>query len=89
MALGASRARVLALILGQGVRLTALGLVVGLGIAIGVTRLMRTLLLDVSPTDIQTILAVVGLLTIVTIVASAIPAHRAARIELISAIRHE
>ena len=89
MALGASRSTVLALILGQGLGLTAWGLAAGIGIAIGVTRLMRTLLLDVSPTDVPTILVVVALLAIVTIVASAIPAYRATRIDLISAIRHE
>ena len=89
VALGASRADVLGLILGQGVRLAALGLAIGLAIAIPVTRLLRTMLLDVSPTDIPTILIVSALLAAVAVLASLIPAQRATRIDPITAIRHE
>jgi len=89
VALGASRADVLGLILGQGARLAAVGLAIGLVITIAVTRLLRTLLLDVSPTDIPTMLIVSALLAAVAVLASLIPAHRAARIDPITAIRHE
>ena len=89
VALGASRTDVLGLILGQGARLTALGLAIGLAITIAVTRLLRTLLLDVSPTDIPTLAVVSALLAAVAILASLIPAQRASRIDPIAAIRHE
>ena len=89
VALGASRGDVLGLILGQGARLTALGLAIGLAIAIAATRLLRTLLLDVSPTDIPTMALVSALLAGVAILASLIPAQRASRIDPIAAIRHE
>ncbi len=89
IALGASRSSVLGLILGQGLRLAACGLAAGVAITIGVTRLMRALLLDVSPTDAPTLIRVACLLALVSVVASLIPAHRATRIDPIVAIRHE
>ncbi len=89
VALGASRGNVLGLILGQGMRLAGLGLGIGLLIAFAVTRLLRNLLLDVSPTDIPTILVVSAMLAVVAIAASLIPAHRATRIDPILAIRHD
>jgi putative ABC transport system permease protein len=89
IALGASRGSVLNLILWQGLRLAGIGLAIGLAIAFAVTRLMRALLLDVSPTDVPTIAAVSALLTLVALAASFFPAHRAARIDPILAIRHE
>lgn len=89
MALGASRGDVLSLILKQGARLAMTGLVIGMAIALGVTRLMRSLLLDVSPSDAQTILGVSVLLMIVALLASFVPAHTATRIDPILSIRHE
>ncbi len=89
IALGASRADVLRLVLGQGMRLLAVGLAIGLGIALAVTRLMRTMLMDVSTTDVPTILMVSALLAAVAILASLIPAHRASTIDPIRAIRYE
>src|ERR1035437_9277717 len=55
MAVGASRPNVLGVILSQGACLTALGLAAGVVIAVAVTRFMRELLLDVSPTDVPTV----------------------------------
>jgi predicted permease len=89
VALGASRLNVLSMILGQGMRLAGIGLVTGLALAAIVTRFMRTLLLNVSPTDLPTIAAVSGVLALVALTASFIPAHRATRIDPILAIRHE
>jgi len=89
MALGASRGNVLGLVMMQGGRLAAAGLLIGVGITIGVTRMLRSLLLDVSPTDVPTIAGVSALLAVVAMLASLIPAYRATRIDPILAIRHE
>jgi predicted permease len=89
MALGASRGDILNLILGKGMRLAGVGLAIGILIALTVTRLMRALLMDVSPTDVATIAGVCGLLIVIAMLASFIPAHRASRIDPILAIRHE
>ena len=89
IALGASRGNVLRLVLGQGLQLTAIGLGIGLAIAIATTRLMRALLMDVSATDLATLLFVSALLTLVALLASFIPAQRATSIDPILAIRHD
>ncbi len=89
IALGSSRGAVLHLILGQGLRLAGVGLGIGLVISVAVTRLMRSLLMDVSPTDPATIFGVCALLLGVAVVASFLPAHRATAIDPLLAIRHE
>jgi predicted permease len=89
MALGASRPTVLGLILSQGARLAGIGLLCGIGVTLAVTRFMGALLLNVSPTDVPTILGVSALLSAVAILASMIPAYRATRIDPIRAIRHD
>jgi predicted permease len=89
VALGASRGDVLKLILSQGLWLTTMGLAIGLGIALMVTRLMRVMLLDVSPTDIPTLAGVSAMLAVVALAASFFPAYRATRIDPILAIRHD
>ncbi|HEY8259265.1 MAG TPA: ABC transporter permease, partial [Gemmatimonadales bacterium] len=89
LALGASRADVLRLILGRGILLTVLGLVIGLGIAFGVTRFLQSLLLGVSSTDALTFLAVALLLSAVVLVACFIPARRAMRVDPMQALRYE
>jgi ABC-type antimicrobial peptide transport system permease subunit len=88
MALGAARNDVLRLILGYGLRLAAIGLGIGLMVSIAVTRLMRSLLFGVSPTDPVIIAAVSAMLVIVTLASSLLPAYRAAKIDPILAIRH-
>lgn len=89
MALGASRADVLRMVLGHGLRLTGLGLAIGLVLAFGVTRFMQKLLFGVSPTDALTLLGVSGLLALVALTAAYLPARRATRIDPIVAIRYE
>jgi putative ABC transport system permease protein len=87
MALGARRASVLSLVLRQGARLAALGIGVGLAGAFAFTRLMRTLLFDTSVQDGFTFAVVAGGLFAVALLASLIPAHRAMRINPVSALR--
>jgi len=89
MALGAARSDVLGLILRYGLRLATIGLAIGLVVSIAVTRLMRSLLFGVSPTDPATILAVSIMLVVVALAASFLPAYRASRIDPILAIRQD
>jgi ABC-type antimicrobial peptide transport system permease subunit len=89
MALGAKRSDVLLLIFRHCARLTLLGVVIGAASAIGLTRLMRNLLYDVSPNDPGILIAVVALLVLVAMAACLIPARRAASIEPMRALRTE
>ncbi len=89
MALGATRGDVLRLILGQGFNLAAAGLAIGLGIAVGVTRLMGSLLFGVSATDVPTMLTVSLMMMGVILAASYFPARRAMRINPVSTMRYE
>jgi putative ABC transport system permease protein len=88
-ALGASRRDIMGLILRQGLRLTTLGVVVGIGGALLATRLLTTQLFGVSHVDPLTYLGVVVLLTLTSIVASALPAWRASRVDPVTALRSE
>jgi predicted permease len=89
LALGASRADVLRLILRRGILLTVLGLVIGLGMSFGVTRFLQSLLLGVSSTDVLTFVGVAVLLSGVVLVACFIPARRAMRVDPMQALRYE
>ena len=89
MALGARRSDVLRLVVFQGFRVTVLGLGVGLAASFAVTRLIATLLFDVSPTDVVTFTAVPLLLAAAALGASYLPALRATRIDPIVALRDE
>jgi putative ABC transport system permease protein len=89
LALGAGRGTVLRLILKDGLRVALLGLAVGLALAIPLSRLVRTLLFGVSPTDVASFTIASTLLLIVALIASFIPALRATRIDPIRAIRYE
>src|SRR2546425_3363769 len=89
IALGAQRRDVLRLVLGQGTRLTLLGLALGIAAALGITRLMTSLLFGTSPTDPLTFAGVAGLLVFVALLACFIPARRATRIDPIVALRYE
>jgi putative ABC transport system permease protein len=81
MALGARAAQVANAILGEGLRLAAVGVAIGLVASFAVTRLMGSFLVGVSTFDPPTFLAVVTLLVVVAIVASIAPALRAARVD--------
>jgi ABC-type antimicrobial peptide transport system permease subunit len=78
IALGANRAAVLKMMLGQGVMLATAGTALGLTGALGATRFLETMLFEVKPLDPAVYMAVVVLLGVVTIFASYLPARRAA-----------
>jgi putative ABC transport system permease protein len=89
MALGADRTRVLSLVLRQGLSTTAIGLVLGVGGALALTRLASSLLFEVKPTDPLTFGAVAGVITLVALLACLVPARRATRVDPIVALREE
>jgi putative ABC transport system permease protein len=89
MALGAQRLHVLRLIFSQGFGLLMIGTVIGVAGAFGLTRLLRTLLFEITPTDPLTYSGVVGLLVIVAFLACYIPARRATKVDPLVALRYE
>jgi putative ABC transport system permease protein len=89
LALGATPRVVLGLVLRQGMTLTALGLVIGLGGAVAASRALAALLYRVSPLDPITYLGVIALLAAVSLAACVLPARRAARLHPSIALRSE
>jgi len=89
MALGASSADVLRLVMGNGARLVAAGLAVGLGAALALTRVMASLLFQVSATDPATYASIAALLAGIALLASYLPARRAARVDPMVALRYD
>jgi len=89
MALGAQPKDVLRLVLGQGVNMALIGVAIGLAAAVGLTRLMSSLLFGVKPTDPVTFAGVAILLAVVALTACYMPARRAARVDPLTALRHE
>jgi ABC-type antimicrobial peptide transport system permease subunit len=87
LALGSSRRDVFGLVLRQGMRLTATGLVLGLAASLGLSRLLRTMLYEVQPNDPLVFAAVFGVLTGAALLACLLPARRATRIDPMLALR--
>jgi putative ABC transport system permease protein len=89
IALGAQTRDVLGLVMGQGLRMTLIGVAVGLAAAAGLTNLMESLLFGTRPTDPATYLGVALLLLMVALVACWLPARRATRVDPMVALRYE
>jgi putative ABC transport system permease protein len=89
MALGAEPRRMRAYILGQGLRVTAMGLLAGIGIAFVLARSLSALLYEVKAGDTGSYLAAAGLVILVAVVACLLPAGRAARVDPATALRSD
>jgi putative ABC transport system permease protein len=89
MALGAQHRDVLRMVLGHGMVLALAGIVIGLGGALAATRVLRTLLFEISPSDPSTLAASAILFAIVAAAACYIPARRAVRVDPMTTLRHD
>ena len=89
MALGAAPRSIFNLVVGHGLRLTALGIVAGVAAALGLTRAMITMLIGVKPTDPTTFASIVVVFFLIAALACLFPAHRAARLDPTMALREE
>ncbi len=89
MALGASRSEVLRMVMRQGLLLAIFGLGIGTAGAVAASRIVKSLLFQVKPTDPVTYVAVAGLLLLVAAVACWLPARRATRVDPMIALRYE
>jgi putative ABC transport system permease protein len=89
MALGAQRSDVLRLVVGEGARMAALGVVIGVAASLAITRLMSSLLFGINATDPLTFVGVAVLLSLVALLASYIPARRAMKVDPMVALRYE
>jgi putative ABC transport system permease protein len=89
MAVGAAPSDIVKLIVGQGMFLSIAGILLGLGLAFGVTRLITTLLFGITPTDWPTFTFVSFTLILATLIACVIPGRRAMRVDPLVALRQE
>jgi putative ABC transport system permease protein len=89
MALGAQMKDVLTMVLTQGMKLTLIGVVIGLAASFALTRWLKTLLFGIQPTDLMTLVIVSIVLVVVALVASYIPARRATKVDPLIALRYE
>jgi transcriptional regulator len=89
MALGAQAANVRALVLGRGLVLTAAGITIGTAAALAATRVLATMLYQVKPDDPSTFVVMAGILGVVGLLATYIPARRATQVDPMTALRTE
>jgi putative ABC transport system permease protein len=89
VALGAQRGDVLRLVVRDGAMLGGIGIVIGLAGALSVTRFLRTMLFGVSPFDPASFIGVSAILVAVALLASYVPARRAARVDPVEALRYD
>jgi putative ABC transport system permease protein len=89
LALGAAPRDILRLMMGQGMKLTLIGVAIGFIGAIAVTRLMRSLLFAVTPTDLMTFSIASIVLIVIALLACYIPARRATKVDPLVALRYE
>jgi ABC-type antimicrobial peptide transport system permease subunit len=89
MALGAERGTVLRLVIGEGLLSALLGLSIGLGGALALSRLLAGMLFAAQPTDLATFAAVALLFSAVALAATYVPARRATAVDPMAALRHE
>src|SRR5258708_19692445 len=88
MALGAQKFDVLRLVLKDGARMTLAGIVLGIVGALALTRLMRTMLYGIRPTDPLTFISVAAFLAAIAMLACYVPARRAMKVDPIETLRH-
>jgi putative ABC transport system permease protein len=89
VALGATPSDVVRLVMGQGLKAAAFGIVFGLAASLALTRLMNHLLFGVSPADPLTFIAVAAILLVVAMCASYLPARRAMRLDALLLLRDQ
>lgn len=89
MALGATRADIMRLVVGNGMLLTMIGIGIGVVTSVGLTRVMQSFLFGVGATDAVTFVAVSTLLILVAMIANYIPARKATRVNPVIALRYE
>lgn len=89
MALGAHQADVLGLVAKLALKLTGIGITIGIALALGLTRLISTFLFGVKPTDPLTYVAVAVAVVSVALLACYIPARRATKVDPLVALRYE
>ena len=89
MALGAARKEVLRLVVGEGLRLAGTGVAIGLLLSLGLTQVIRRFLYGVTPTDFVTFILVAGIMSVVAVAASLLPARRAATVDPMVSLRSE